>query len=90
MIVSFIDNNDKILTFDNKNLSNLKINFLKKDPYIFLKNLFTPFHKDYFREIIYHLSKKIDGYSLYNSTISDIDFFIYKINNEENSEPPTI
>jgi len=83
-------NNQKYTTgFDNPNLNHIKINFLNNSAYTFLKGLFDPYKKDYFRDIIYHLSKKIDGNILINSTIADIEYYIDKMNieNSENEIP---
>ena len=45
--------------------------------------------KDYFLDIIYYLSRKIDGNILLNSTITDIEYYIDKMNieNSENEIP---
>ncbi len=88
-ILSVVEHNDKILKFSNQSLKNLKINFLTYEPYKFLKSLFTPFGADYFRDIIYHLSKKIDGNMLLQSTIFDIEYYIDKLNleNKESDVP---
>jgi hypothetical protein len=71
-----------VLTFDGEILSKFRLNFMTNDPFIFLKSLFLPYGKDYFREIIFHLSKRVDGNILMDSTIQDIDFFIEKYNEE--------
>jgi hypothetical protein len=75
--------------FDNDNLKHLKINFLNNSAYMFLKGLFNPYKKDYFLDIIYYLSRKIDGNILLNSTITDIEYYIDKMNieNSENEIP---
>jgi hypothetical protein len=80
---------NKTINFNNSILKNMSINFLTNAPYDMLKGLFSPFQKDYFRDVVYHLSKKIDGNILINSTIQDIDYYIDKMNedNKSNSVP---
>jgi hypothetical protein len=41
---------------------------------------------DYFRDIIYYLSKKIDGEILMDSTIMDIEYYIDKMKGEAPTE----
>jgi hypothetical protein len=81
-IISNINKCDKILTFDGEIFSKFRLNFLTNDPYHFLKSLFLPYGKNYFREVIFHLSKRVDSNILMNSTIQDIDFYIEKYNDE--------
>lgn len=82
LVLDVVENGKKTVVFSNPSLSTLKINFLTWEPYLFLKSLFTPFGQDYFRDIIYHLSKKIDGNLLMKSTIFDIEYYIDKMNSE--------
>lgn len=90
-IMSVVLDNNKIVKFSNQSLSKLRINMISHDPFIFLKSLFTPFGDDYFRDIIYHLSKKIDGNLLLQSTIFDIEYYIDKLNRENNeSDVPNL
>jgi hypothetical protein len=77
-----ITNKSKTLLFDNKALSNFKFNLLTNEPFLFLKGLFTNFTDDYFKDVIFHLSKRIDGQILMNSTPSDIDYYIQKFSEE--------
>jgi hypothetical protein len=77
----------KIITYDNTNLKNISLNFLGNDPYLFLKGLFTPYGKDYYRDIIFHLSKRIDGNILLNSTMMDVEYYVEKLNTEQKTEP---
>jgi hypothetical protein len=72
----------KTITINHPAMKNLEFNFLDSYPYHILKNLFTSYDMDYFRDIIYNLSKKIDGNLLLNSTIFDIEYYIEKIKNE--------
>lgn len=83
------NNTQHIKGFNHPALDHIKINFLNNSAYIFLKGLLNPYDKDYFRDIIYHLSKKIDGDILMNSTISDIEYYTDKMNSEntENDIP---
>jgi hypothetical protein len=93
LLVNIVKEKNKTIKFDNPALSKIRLNFLTIEPYIFLRGLFTPYGRDYFREVIFHLSKRIDGNILMDSTIQDIEFFIEKYNDElRNSHPenPTI
>jgi hypothetical protein len=81
-IIQEIVKNSKILSFEGETLSRLRLNFMGNDPYVFLRGLFLPYGRDYFRDIIFYLSKRIDGQILMNSTIQDIDFYIEKYNDE--------
>jgi hypothetical protein len=81
-IIQEIIKNDKIFSFEGETLSRLRLNFMGNDPYIFLRGLFLSYGRDYFRDIIFYLSKRIDGQILMNSTIQDIDFYIEKYNDE--------
>ena len=67
-----------IFSLDNPRLSNLKFNFYTIEPYIFLYNLIRSYDENFFRDVIYILSRKIDGQILLNSTISDINYFLEK------------
>lgn len=55
-------------------------------PFNLLKGLCHPYGEDYYRDIIYHLSSKIDGNILLNSTMRDIDYYVDKLNTENTSE----
>lgn len=81
-----IDNEDNLLKLSNPKLEKFKIDFYGNDPIIFLKSLFQPYSKDYYRDVIYHLSKKIDGDILMESTIMDIDYYIEKASQDQNNE----
>lgn len=71
-----------VLTFDNPVLEDLSINFLTNDPFFFLKGLFIPYGKDYFRDITFHLSRRIGSETIMDSTMKDIDFYIEKYSEE--------
>jgi len=75
----------KTVIINNQSLSNLEFNFLSQQPYEMLKGLFLSFDKDYFRDIIYILSKKIDGNILMKSSLMDIEYYIEKMKNDNNS-----
>lgn len=79
MIQFLIKNNNKKIILQNSSLDNMEINFLTSLPYEMIKGLFFSYDMDYFRDIIYYLSKKIDGAILMNSTIMDIEYYIEKI-----------
>jgi hypothetical protein len=85
IIRKVLENNRFVCRLDNPKLSHISINFLNNSAYNFLKGLFEPYDKDYYRDIIYYLSKKIDGDILLDSTMTDIEYYIEKMN-EENSQ----
>ncbi len=82
IVDTIVKDKSKILNFSNPVLKDLKLNFLTNDPYQFLQGLFSRYNKDYFRDVIYSLSKKIDGDILMNSTISDVEYYVHKFNEE--------
>jgi hypothetical protein len=73
---------DKILSFDDLLFADIKLNFLTVDSVVFLRRLFSSYGEDYFRDVIYHLSEKIDGNVLMNSTLQDIDYYTKKLTSE--------
>jgi hypothetical protein len=75
---------DKKINIDHPSMPDIKIDFLSSTPYQILKDLFLGFDINYFRDIIYTLSKKIDGNILMKSTMMDIDYYIDKIKNDNN------
>lgn len=72
----------KVIIFDNPVLKDFKLNFFANDPYLFLKGLFSNYDEFYFRDIIFHLSKRIDGQILLQSTPLDIEYYIEKYGDE--------
>ncbi len=84
-----LNSDGKILKFKNPTLKDMKLNFLGEDPYYFLKNLFSPYSRDYYRNIIYYLANKITGNILLNSTMMDIEYYVNKMEeeNKQNSNP---
>lgn len=74
-----------VIGFENESLKKLKFNFISNEPYYFMKGLFSSFSEDYFRDVIYILSKKIDGQLLVDSTIMDIEYYIRKMSDENSS-----
>jgi len=79
---SIINNKENILTFSNPVLERFKFNFLTNEPFLFLKGLFNNFDELYFRDIIFHLSKRIDGNILLGSTPMEIEYYIEKLSEE--------
>jgi hypothetical protein len=63
-----------------------RFNFLTKEPYVFLRGLINNFGDDYYKDIIYLLSKKIDGEILLNSTPLEIEYYIEKYSDEVESQ----
>jgi hypothetical protein len=86
LINALLKNESKTVRFTNSSLKNIKVNFMSNAPYELLKGLCNPYGEDYYREIIYHLSSKIDGNILLNSTMRDIDYYVDKLNTENTSE----
>jgi len=86
MIQFLVNANDKKIILKNTALENMEINFLTSLPYEMIKGLFYSYDMDYFRDIIYHLSKKIDGGILMDSTIMDIEYYIDKMKGEAPTE----
>ena len=70
------------VTFDNPALEQFKLNFLSNEPYMFLKGLFSNYDDLYFRDVIFHLSKRIDGQILMQSTPAEIEYFIERYSKE--------
>jgi hypothetical protein len=54
-------------------------------PYEMVKGLFFSYDMDYFRDIIYYLSKKIDGRILMESTMMDVEYYIDKMKTDNNN-----
>lgn len=82
ILKEIISNKSKMIGFNNPILSNFKFNFLTNEPYLFLKGLFTNFGEEYFRDVIFHLSKRIGGDLLMMSTPSEIEYYIQKYSEE--------
>lgn len=76
----------KIVTFDNPTLSKFRLNFLTNDPLTFLKGMFSSYDENYFRDVIFLLSKRIDGTLLVNSTPLDIEYYVDKYTEETESQ----
>jgi len=86
LINAILKNKSKTIFFINSSLKNININFMGNAPFNLLKGLCHPYGEDYYRDIIYHLSSKIDGNILLNSTMRDIDYYVDKLNTENTSE----
>lgn len=74
----------KTVKFSNQLLSNFNFNFYTIAPISFLKSLFLDYGEDYFRDIIFYLSKRIDGRLLMDSTILDVEYFLERYLEEVN------
>jgi len=81
-----IDSKIKRVRINHPSIPDMHIDFWSSYPYEMLKDLFLSYNIDYFRDIIYILSKKIDGNILLNSTIMDIDYYLDKIKNDNISD----
>jgi len=86
LINAILKNESKTVRFTNSSLKNININFMGHAPLELLRGLCHPYGEDYYRDIIYHLSAKIDGNILLNSTMRDIDYYVDKLNQENSSE----
>jgi hypothetical protein len=86
LINAILKNKSKTIFFINSSLKNISINFMGNAPFNLLKGLCHPYGEDYYRDVIYHLSSKIDGNILLNSTMRDIDYYVDKLNTENTSE----
>jgi hypothetical protein len=76
----------KIYKLDNPALEAISINFYTNEPYIFLKGLFANYSKEYFQDVSFYLSKRIDGHILMESDIKDVSFYMKKYNEEMQSQ----
>lgn len=90
VLEQLINDNSKIFKLDNSSLSKFKINFYTNDPYIFLKNLFSNYTKEYFQDIIFYLSKRMSCDAILYSDIKDIDFYVKKYNEELEQQKNTM
>lgn len=76
----------KIVSFDNPVLSKFHLNFLTNDPLTFLMGMFSNYDENYFRDVIFLLSKRVDGSLLVNSTPLDIEYYVDKYTEETESQ----
>lgn len=93
IIKGILNDREKTVQFIHPRLSGFQLNFWTNEPFIFLKSLIHPYNTMYFRDVIFNLSKRIDSTILMNSTISDIEYFIQRFNEEmkeSNSSPPSL
>jgi hypothetical protein len=81
-----IQDKDRIFKVSNPLLKNFHINFLSNDAYVFLRGLFSNFDEYYFKDVIFHLSKRIDGEILMNSTPLEIEYYMEKYSKEMETE----
>ena len=85
-----VNDKSKILSFSNPLLDKLKINFLTIEPLTLLIKMFSKYNDDYYRDVIFHLSKRIDGDILMNSTILDIEYYMEKYIDEIKTQNESI
>lgn len=86
LLNNILKDKSKVLQFDNDFLSNMRLNFLTCEPFMFIKGLLLNYNEDYFRDVIFHLSKRIDGKLLVESTPLDIEYYIDKYSKEVESQ----
>lgn len=77
-----VEYEDKTVKFSNPALSKLKLNFYTNDPYKFLIGLLSNYDRNYFRTVLYHLSKRLHPDVILNSNIKDVEFFIEEYQKE--------
>jgi hypothetical protein len=81
-ILNKIIEKGKILRFSNPMLKDIRFNFYTNEPFAFLQGLFSNYTSNYFMDVIYHLSKKIDSQILFSSTLKEVEYYIQKFNDE--------
>lgn len=64
----------------------IKINLFSSDVFSFIKYVLSEYTIDNCREIIYHISKKVDSTMLLNSTMQDIKFYLKEYTAENKSD----
>lgn len=80
----------KVFSVDNPSLNDFKLNFLSNDIYFFLKGLFGNFDEYYFKDVIFLLSKRIDGNILLESTPMEIQYYIEKYSAEMDNQSQSL
>lgn len=81
---------DKVFSVDNPLLKDFKLNFLSTDPLLFLRGMFENYDELYFRDVIYHLSKRIGGDMVMISTPLEIEYYIEKASKDVDTDPTGI
>jgi hypothetical protein len=81
-----ISEKSKIFSVDNPSLKDFRLNFLSNDIYFFLRGLFGNFDEYYFKDVIFLLSKRIDGNILLQSTPMEIQYYIEKYSEEMDNQ----
>jgi hypothetical protein len=76
----------KKFEIDNPILKDFRLNMLSNEVYFFLKGLFSKFDEYYFNDVIFHLSKRIDGSLLLKSTPIEIGYYIDRYSKELESQ----
>lgn len=76
----------KIFSTDSEALKDFKLNFLSNDIYAFLRGLFSNFDEYYFKDVIFLLSKRIDGNLLLQSTPLEVEYYIEKYSKEMDNQ----
>lgn len=80
-IIQYISSDQsKILKLDN--LTTFKFNFYTFDTYMFLKNIFGNYRREYFQDVVFHLSKRLGYDAIVASDLRDIEYYISKHNDE--------
>lgn len=77
---------NKIFEVDNPMLSHFKLNFLSYDPVAFLRSMVDGFDDMYFKDVLFHLSRKMDGKVILDSTPLEVEYYIEKTSNEVHTD----
>lgn len=72
---------DFLISIDNPSIRR-DFNFISYEPYYFLQGMFAPYNTEYHRDILYHLSKKMDSNVILESTPMDIEYYIEQLSKE--------
>lgn len=63
----------------------IALNLFTADVFNFTKLLFSDYNIDSYREIIFHLSRRISADTLFKSTLLDVKFYLKELSNENKS-----
>ena len=69
-----------------RGISEISVNFMSFEPGYVIKALYSGYHLLTCRDIIYHLSSKLGGETLLNSTPSDINYYLEEFEKENKKQ----
>jgi hypothetical protein len=67
----------------------IALNLFTSDVFNFVKMLFSDYSIDAYREIIFHLSRRISADALFKSTLIDVKFYLKELANDNKSGDPS-